>query len=202
MQSPRRPPTLATNDVLEKIWWIRFGRNLQTKLLSGPIFKFLQNFVMNINCLLLSYNPRLMSIIDINLCLIVVFKGCSGLDEILWPRVTRLCALDLLGRFFIFGSFFCKFQKQPQIFWVLLYTAISTKNGLGYILADFFTNSSGHLDFVQNFMLKKFVRNFFFSRNGESWNGDLVIRSSLTMWVANESLTYTLSQSKLSRAYE
>jgi hypothetical protein len=59
-------------------------------------------------------------------------------------RVTRL------GQFSHIGQFFLKIIKVEQHFGLLFYTAqtkyyrILTKNGLGYILGDSFTNASGH----------------------------------------------------------
>jgi hypothetical protein len=61
-------------------------------------------------------------------------------------RVTRLGEFLPTGLLFLWSSL--KLHEWP-IFWLLLfdgiwYVLIKTKNGLGCILGDFFTNSSGH----------------------------------------------------------
>jgi hypothetical protein len=62
-------------------------------------------------------------------------------------RVTKLCDFSPIGRLFSFYSFwtitgvaktFCPFFHGE------MYALILTKNGLGHILGDFFTTSSGH----------------------------------------------------------
>jgi hypothetical protein len=48
------------------------------------------------------------------------------------------------------GSFLANYKSSPIMWATFLsgkrYEFISKKNGLGYILGDFFTNSSGHTD--------------------------------------------------------
>jgi hypothetical protein len=66
---------------------------------------------------------------------------------------------DQIGRIFTnwatfyFGYFFVKitFRNSANIYWAPFFhgkicALIFTRNGLGYILGDFFTNSSGHPD--------------------------------------------------------
>jgi hypothetical protein len=56
---------------------------------------------------------------------------------------------------FLFGQFFEDYKISP-IYWATFFNGKSyaynlTKNGLGYILGDFFTSSSGHPDRCSNF---------------------------------------------------
>jgi hypothetical protein len=65
-----------------------------------------------------------------------------------WARVTRLGKVSPNGRLFTSGRF-SYITDVAQDFWTTLslfidFVLILTKNGLGYILGDFFTNPSGH----------------------------------------------------------
>jgi hypothetical protein len=66
-----------------------------------------------------------------------------------FETVTRLGEFSHIGRLFALGSVL-KITEVAQIFSLLfsmvrgVYVSISTNNWLGYILGDFFTNSSGH----------------------------------------------------------
>jgi hypothetical protein len=63
-------------------------------------------------------------------------------------RVTRLGEFSPIGRVFSLGSFLFYFTERAQTFWATIShgnsnVLISTKHTLGYILGDFFANSSG-----------------------------------------------------------
>jgi hypothetical protein len=66
--------------------------------------------------------------------------------DCLADRVTRLGEFSPNARF---GKFFKNYTSNPKLWATLFqridYVLILTKNGLGYILGDFFTNSSGTL---------------------------------------------------------
>jgi hypothetical protein len=65
-------------------------------------------------------------------------------------RVAKLGKFSPIGQLFTFGKLF-KQRRSSQIF-VLLYSTVKVvhsfwqKNGMGYILGEFFANSSGHPD--------------------------------------------------------
>jgi hypothetical protein len=64
-------------------------------------------------------------------------------------RVTRLAEFFADFAIVFFGQFFLIFQSRPN-FWRYFFLTVKLvcincgKKGLGYILGDFFTNSSGH----------------------------------------------------------
>jgi hypothetical protein len=76
-------------------------------------------------------------------------KGCFAMSSprCLASRVTGLAAFRTLGDCLLW-SVFEKSQKWLKIFCHFFHGKLSililTKNGLGYILGDFFANSSGH----------------------------------------------------------
>jgi hypothetical protein len=65
-------------------------------------------------------------------------------------RVTRLGEFSPIGLVFSLGSIFLNYGTSTKKLWAIIPTAIvmyylsSPKNALGYILGDFFTNSSDH----------------------------------------------------------
>jgi hypothetical protein len=76
------------------------------------------------------------------------FLGLKGTLNLLRVRVTRLDEFSPFGRLFSLGSFL-RLRKYPKILGNFFRSSgfvvlILAKNGLGYILGDFFTNSSGH----------------------------------------------------------
>jgi hypothetical protein len=68
----------------------------------------------------------------------VVYKQGDQIGRIFAPN----------GRLFLLGIFFEKYRSSPNLLATLpfgkIYALIVTNKGLGYILGDFFTNSSGH----------------------------------------------------------
>jgi hypothetical protein len=68
--------------------------------------------------------------------------------NVIYNRVTRLFEFSTIGWLLNHGSFLI-ITKVAHIIWVTYfhgdgYALVFTKNGLGYILSDSFTNSSGH----------------------------------------------------------
>jgi hypothetical protein len=62
-------------------------------------------------------------------------------------RVTRLGDFSAIGRLFTLGGFFLKRTELAQFFVLLLQLWLFlTKHGLGCVLGEVFTNSSGHPD--------------------------------------------------------
>jgi hypothetical protein len=63
--------------------------------------------------------------------------------------VTRFGEFSPIGRLLTLDSFFCENYSNSKSHWTSCFhgkscVLIFTRNGLGYVLGDFFTNASGH----------------------------------------------------------